>query len=1374
MQAEGGEQVKNKQIEIKDLLVASLDEKKTLDSINRQLVYIKEKIEPIKISVAVDGGTIDLGQVHIAFQNITEIARNTSNEIISLIENAVQQMGVLQTQMANLHQMQGKQGESFSINEYSSIIDIMVNLGSVILSVIKNWKALKNIVTIVRNGLSALTGPVGLVSSLLGTFAIKGISEFIERRQQQQEMEQENDRIVESYAKHAQAIDELVGAYERLNKLGNGRSTEQEREYIDIQNQLHQMMPQMTASIDEQGNARLRSVEAVKQEYEYAKKLKEIDDQRATQDFFEKFDSNFKNNFNDLKDVQKKLRPFNSPDYSPDYGYSTAGGYKIKYPKSEHQQLKEKEEKLFLDRQQNAVYQENAALLKAQLEVQSKLSAVGKNLNQQQRDYINSLIDQNAKMLTSEKEFKAFAGEMEFLSETMGTMYSLMGDGFNVETFDQITKNKNTFNEFLATVERFKDGRMTLDAFSNQLSKFGFFVEDVEKASTFLHNSGVLDMITGALNKQRYETFLTSDAFKEYANTQEQAAVVIDDISQRFDNASTNISNLTSILRDLNDHQGLSTNSMAMILSKYPEYISSINDEITLKKKLEEGIEKEKRLAQELLTEKLYTNEQFYENTIKNNQELSDWLRSNGYEIDLNNYKTLMELKHKVENAYISDSMKKWSKYYDIITPGLSPQERLTQDGFYAIYEPYENTMFALNHPDAIKKTSLSEKEKIEFQQVYKEQELAHAQNEAKMAEFQKWLDGIKLPEISFGGKPNGGTGDGDPGPIALYKSDKYSIEMADYDQSLKESETNMRSYVATSQEYRDELENQIEILDKKLTRTGTEVGEIDGQLTELEKERLAAQENTEEMNKILREIDELTRKRQSLISSKWDFKLAYDEKSHELQMISFEKLNSDLEEYDYQLSIVQARKQQYEEGSTEFNQALLEENKIYADKRQSLSNQINALEAHLKTLTQGTTQYQEVIKTIRSLKLEYEQVESSIKSTNETIAKSTEALREKIKDGIDLLFNDEIERIERQKEEIKKFYQTKIDAIQEEIDRLEERNDALAEEEERQKRLSDIAEQRRKLNNILKERNTKILNADGSFSWAANPNTVEEETKKLKELETDYYKWEEDLKRKREIDDLRNQIISLQEKLKKEEDAYDQQIKNLRDFIEESKKEQSIFTEDQIAMVDTLIAQIKTLEDGSYENRLISLQGFVEQYNKLVDSMKAPISHGYSSDDDSSWGNFGVIAGDKISSGKDGKINVETEGGGKGSYDPGTGNFEWDFRDSKFHEGGIVGNNNKNNRITHLLNKAFNVKPDEQIIKALKGELYIPPKNIGNIMDTMSKLVNFSPAAILTTDSAADSIIIQNVHLPNVKDGDSFVKELSNFKLKALQKPKR
>jgi hypothetical protein len=49
----------------------------------------------------------------------------------------------------------------------------------------------------------------------------------------------------------------------------------------------------------------------------------------------------------------------------------------------------------------------------------------------------------------------------------------------------------------------------------------------------------------------------------------------------------------------------------------------------------------------------------------------------------------------------------------------------------------------------------------------------------------------------------------------------------------------------------------------------------------------------------------------------------------------------------------------------------------------------------------------------------------------------------------------------------------------------------------------------------------------------------------------------------------------------------------------------------------------------------------------------------------------------------------------------------------------------NEDRNLTDLVNKLFDVKPNEKVIKALKGELNIPPENIPNFIKNMELLIN-------------------------------------------------
>ncbi|MGG3987528.1 phage tail tape measure protein [Bacillus smithii] len=57
-----------------------------------------------------------------------------------------------------------------------------------------------------------------------------------------------------------------------------------------------------------------------------------------------------------------------------------------------------------------------------------------------------------------------------------------------------------------------------------------------------------------------------------------------------------------------------------------------------------------------------------------------------------------------------------------------------------------------------------------------------------------------------------------------------------------------------------------------------------------------------------------------------------------------------------------------------------------------------------------------------------------------------------------------------------------------------------------------------------------------------------------------------------------------------------------------------------------------------------------------------------------------------------------------------------------KYHDGGIIGG--KGNRLAEVLNKLANGNPNEVTVKALLGEVFIPPKNIGNLFKNLGTML--------------------------------------------------
>ena len=75
------------------------------------------------------------------------------------------------------------------------------------------------------------------------------------------------------------------------------------------------------------------------------------------------------------------------------------------------------------------------------------------------------------------------------------------------------------------------------------------------------------------------------------------------------------------------------------------------------------------------------------------------------------------------------------------------------------------------------------------------------------------------------------------------------------------------------------------------------------------------------------------------------------------------------------------------------------------------------------------------------------------------------------------------------------------------------------------------------------------------------------------------------------------------------------------------------------------------------------------------------------------------------------------------------------------YHEGGIVGQND--NLLTRTFRKLMDLKPNEQIVKALKGELMIPPLKIPNFISNIQSL---SPTLANPSGNVANYYLTINI----------------------------
>ena len=210
-------------------------------------------------------------------------------------------------------------------------------------------------------------------------------------------------------------------------------------------------------------------------------------------------------------------------------------------------------------------------------------------------------------------------------------------------------------------------------------------------------------------------------------------------------------------------------------------------------------------------------------------------------------------------------------------------------------------------------------------------------------------------------------------------------------------------------------------------------------------------------------------------------------------------------------------------------------------------------------------------------------------------------------------LLNAEIELLEKRIkakesiiESIKETYQPEISALEELIKLQEEKNNQLDREKELQEKLSDLAKQRELIGNIQKQRNIKIIRADGSTEYISDSKRLEEEQDRLKKMEDDFSKW----KRDRELDDLKQRLKTLEEnrdiEIKGYQDSIDANNKSIKVKQDNWEKEKKVYQEKIDAANEEIerIQNVWELEKGTINERIKKKEEEIKTIQKAIQTI--------------------------------------------------------------------------------------------------------------------------------------------------------------------------
>lgn len=414
------------------------------------------------------------------------------------------------------------------------------------------------------------------------------------------------------------------------------------------------------------------------------------------------------------------------------------------------------------------------------------------------------------------------------------------------------------------------------------------------------------------------------------------------------------------------------------------------------------------------------------------------------------------------------------------------------------------------------------------------------------------------------------------------------------------------------------------------------------------------------------------------------------------------------------------------------------------------------------------------------------------------------EDYRNKQKDKLNRL--DEISKLQD------KYYELQYGNLE---DLTEQQAKSLGLEKERAEYLekqAKIQELLIRLENVRREKNIQQLtkNEDGTwgFDYVADQkeidsitkdiDTLQEEHSKnitdlkestladLQQKQEDYDEWERQNEIQREIERKRDRIQRYQDEIKDLQDKHKAREDEINEALNTEKENLDRYYTDIDILTDEKMKELLETFDGNWiaiqENLKSHFEEIKSEYKKLVDEMSKPLPGASSKSSGGSGGSSSSYSSSSRRSESKADERAERDSSNS-SYD--SSNSSEVSRISKkhgvdksvaremsktndrtgkkvYHKGGIVGDGSRD--LPDIANAFFNekLKPNEQIVKALKGELMIPEDNIyknflpnaKTLMDSFN--IPALPRMDLSKSGGGDikqAIHIGKLEFPNVRD---------------------
>ncbi|TCJ01044.1 phage tail tape measure protein [Cytobacillus praedii] len=324
--------------------------------------------------------------------------------------------------------------------------------------------------------------------ALIGSGISFVTNKLIENREEQKKVRDEIDTLTKSYKDNESQIESLVSRYEQLdNQVKSGNLSETDDEYLKIQQDLYSLLPSVAESVDEKGQAHLRSADAIREELGYLKELSRVD--------AEAFITNFQSKLSDLNDqisdTQQKLEDIQKRQ---DNNYS---GMLPWFGVREKAQLEDMAESIIGRRDIEAKLEERKRLFQELGKSYAEYYGTQSKVTEEDQKYIDTIVDKNSKLLDSKKGIKEVENEVKAYIGAVGEVRSISGNLFDTNKIQTLVKyNQNAVNLFNEMSTAMKNGNQDWDKYADSLGKVGFNQKEVTSILNLLKTG--IDETTGA------------------------------------------------------------------------------------------------------------------------------------------------------------------------------------------------------------------------------------------------------------------------------------------------------------------------------------------------------------------------------------------------------------------------------------------------------------------------------------------------------------------------------------------------------------------------------------------------------------------------------------------------------------------------------------------------------------------------------------------------------------------------------------------------------------------------------------------------------------------------------------------------------------